>query len=128
MIVPNTTPRFIPATLGGWVTTLRPRHARSRALVIALLFDFADLGNGVVDVLLTQAPACRVPGLDPRTVELIYFFEGEALGLGDEEVDVYETEYEHAEEDEEDERPDVLGDARREEGQEEIPEPVCVRG
>ena len=63
-------------------------------------------------------------GLLEHAVDLL---EGKALGLGDEEVDVHEAEYEHAEEDEQDERPDVLRDARGEEGEEEVPDPVCAK-
>lgn len=100
----------------------------SCALVVALLCDFPDLRRRVrllVEVLLARAPLRRVPRLHARAVQLVYLLQTETLGLGDEEVHIDEAEGEHAEEDEEDKRSDLLRDARGEEREEEVPEPVC---
>ncbi len=105
----------------------RKRRIASRALLVRLLVDFPYLCGRdalVVDVLLARAPPWRVPRLHSRPVHLVDLLQAEALGLGDKEVDVDEAEDEHAEEDEQDKRPDLLRDTRGEEAEQEVPKPI----
>ena len=53
-----------------------------------------------------------------------YLFQAKTFRLWDAEIDVEETKHEHAKEYAQDQRPYIIGDSRREETEEEIPDPV----
>ena len=98
------------------------------ALLVRLLVDLAHVCGShvlVVNMLLSRSPPCRVPRLYPGPVHLVDLLQTETLRLRDKEVHVDEAEDEHAEEDEQDKRPDPLGDTWCEEAEQEVPDPVC---
>ena len=62
----------------------------------------------VMQTLRCRLPPGRLPWLDLRSVQFIDFFQTEAFDFWDEEIDVEVPEDQHAEEDQENQRPDAL--------------------
>jgi len=65
-----------------------------------------------------------MPGLHARTVHLIHLLQTKAFGLRNTQVDITVAEHQHAEENEQNEGTDIVGNPWGEETEEEIPEPV----